>query len=161
MTGIHEVFQPPLPVGRLWAGPKLRGELRGRGGGGAGAEGCGARPAARPPACTSPCPPADTRLSQHRGQDGDPRIGSTLPPTRTPRRIEEHQVGHPLSAISVRDWREGGGRAKGPVPTASLHWALQASNQLREQPPCLCVYWGSRVGGEATGLGAVITGCEI
>ena len=41
MTGIHEVFQPPLPVGRLWAESKLGGELRGRGGGGAGAEGCG------------------------------------------------------------------------------------------------------------------------
>lgn len=102
MTGIHEVFQPPLPVGRLWARSKLGGELRGRGDGGAGAEGRGDRPAARPPACTSPCPPADARLGEHGGQDGDPRTGSTLPLTPTPRHVEEHQAGHPFSAISVQ-----------------------------------------------------------
>ena len=73
----------------------------------------GARPAARPPACTSPCPSADTRLSQHRGQDGDPRTGSTLPPTPTPRCVEEHQAGHPFSDISVQGLAGGGKPSQG------------------------------------------------
>lgn len=75
--GSHEVFQPPLPVGRLWARSKLGERLRGGDGKNEARRDVGTGPQQGPLHMHHRAHLQTRAWASTAEQDGDPRTGST------------------------------------------------------------------------------------